>query len=290
MRIIVTSIIALVVSQILLGQTMPNALCGNRNLLGVTIGDAMSFYPSINYVDSKDGKRTYSYESGDVIGFISYKDSDKYIYNQTVYYTDVTYEHAKSLFSIVRNEINTWGSFDYEKMVEKDRYFVDFDGYRNLVLTIIPSDVKGKHHLVIDLTDSDILFSTVYQKQPKNNLRKPFSELRKSFPDLKFNGSSREYQVYLDGDMSEGIFSKFYIKNNRVLKEQLFVRSTNGFARDWFNSTSKSFEEKGGWVTSYFGANKREYRYGNFKLVISYNSTSSYYETVVEYEALIRDY
>ncbi len=270
---------------------MPSSFCGNRSVLGLTIGDAMSIYPNISLFESDGGKMTYSYEKNDVIGFITYKNSDKLIYNQTIYITDITYDQARILFGVTRNEINSWGSFDSDRLIEKDHYYVNFDGYKNLVLKIISSDSKGKYHLVIDLTDTDIWSSiNSYEPKPKNNLRIPLSELKKAFPDLKYNGPAGEYQVYIDGDVSEGVFSKFFLKNNRVLKEQLIVRSTNGFARDWFNSTSSSFTEKGGWVSYNMGVNENIYRYGNFKLVITYRSLSSYYETIVDYEAVIRDY
>jgi hypothetical protein len=255
----------------------------------MTIGEAMSYYPDISYVKSTDGRVQYDYEKGDVLGSIYYNESDKYIFNHTLGYPDISYERAVSLFRIVKDEIENWGSYDNLKIFNDNDYLYDFDGDRMLRLRIISTNYAGRYALIIDFNNNHTLISQKYDSVSCSNLRLPLSVLRKKFPGMKPYGTSGDMLVYLDGDVSEGVFTKFFIKNKRVVKEQLIVRSDDGFAREWFNSMHDSLRDKGGWASGKWETNHREFDFRNFKIVLSYRSTANYYETILDYVIVLRN-
>lgn len=116
------------------------------------------------------------------------------------------------------------------------------------------------------------------QIEPKNNLGYTLEQLKAKFPDLKY-WSTRDGGVeYKDGDNL-----LFKLKSNKVVLEYMVVDGDGKFPYDWYLATIKSFQ-KTNYKSIYDGRTFYEFEYSNFKVIISYSSSSNY--ASIAYEPL----
>lgn len=118
-------------------------------------------------------------------------------------------------------------------------------------------------------------------QEPKNNLGKTISQLRQTFPNLRYVETRNGMAEYI----SNGI--TFTFKNNKVVAESMDVDEGRGFGHDWFNAMLESFEK-----TSYKRATQlsednatmtRTFYYSNFWITLLYWKNDGY--TTITYQS-----
>lgn len=153
-----------------------------------------------------------------------------------------------------------------------------------------------------------IFITTIVVGQvPGNNLRKSFSDMKKSFPQMEYGWTEdgKAYYTYQENDNYHKYTYYFVFQNNMVWSESLMVESL-GIIPDaayiWFVTTAEHFFSKSDWQKSDMDASiiqaanvfNKDYRvvwankfsaeldYSNFLIYFRYNpdsktSTISYF-------------
>lgn len=117
-------------------------------------------------------------------------------------------------------------------------------------------------------------------QEPKNNLGKTISQLRQTFPNLRYVETRDGLTEYT----SDGI--TFTFKNNKVVAESMGVDEGRSFGYNWFNAMMESFEK-----TSYKRATPlsednatltRTFYYSDFWITLGYWKSDGY--TTITYQ------
>lgn len=116
------------------------------------------------------------------------------------------------------------------------------------------------------------------KEEPKNNLGYTLEQLKEKFPNLKYWSTRNGGVEYKDGDNV-----LFQLESNRVVLEYMGVEGEGNFSYDWYQATVQSFKRTN-YKSIYNGGTFYEFEYSNFKVVISYSSTSKY--ASIAYEPL----
>lgn len=78
------------------------------------------------------------------------------------------------------------------------------------------------------------------QNEPKTNIGKTFSEVKKEFPNLRLLEHTSLGDNYQIGYTEDGVSAFITIKDGKVSSECVMVRSKNGAARAWYDKVKST--------------------------------------------------
>lgn len=122
------------------------------------------------------------------------------------------------------------------------------------------------------------------QNEPKCNLGKSLSTMKREFPELRYIKTDTKGDEYEDGYPEDGIATFFYFKNNIVIEECLICQTTDGFPREWYNSMVNAFNNNYGSALRTNNPNDKEYDFGSFLVHIIYVAENGQYTALIVYE------
>lgn len=123
-----------------------------------------------------------------------------------------------------------------------------------------------------------------YAQEPGNNLGKSLSTMKRDFPELRYLKTDSKGDEYEDGYPEEGIATFFYFKNGYVVEECMICQSSDGFPLAWYNSLTKSFNERYRYALVTNTSYHKKYRFSTFNINLIYVSENGNYTTLIQYE------